>query len=177
MVAVVVVLHPQLLLNENMIKIKDMEIPIILLILLPFVCHGQIAGTVGYVSDGDTFHLITVDGEKIKVRVADIDCPERSQPFGFEAKEFVIDEIRDRKVTIEVKGTDRYGRTVAFVIYNGKNLSEQLLINGLAWHYRKYSDLESYAELEAGARAEKIGLWADNKPIPPWEYRKSKKSH
>lgn len=147
----------------------------VILLFLPLVCYSQIAGTVSYVSDGDTFHFISEDGEKIKVRVADIDCPERTQEFGLEAKEFTLLEIADKQVMLVVKDTDRYGRKVSFVKYEGKDLSEQLLINGLAWHYKKYSTLQALSELEAAARASKAGLWHSATPVPPWEYRKIQK--
>ena len=147
---------------------------ILILVLLPITCFSQIIGTAVYISDGDTFYLFTERYGRVKVRVADIDCPERSQDFGLEAKEFVINEIEGKTVTLEVKGMDPYGRTIAFVKYDDKDLSEQLLINGLAWHYKKYSELESFSELEKQACEAKKGLWAASNPIAPWDYRKSR---
>lgn len=145
-----------------------------ILFFLPFVCSSQITGKVTYVSDGDTFHLITSEGKKIKVRVADIDCPEKSQAYGLEAKAFVLGEIKHKQVELLVKDTDRYGRKIAFVKYDGKDLSEQLLKNGYAWHYKKYSNLASLAVLELFARSAKLGLWKESNVLAPWEYRKLK---
>lgn len=143
-----------------------------LFIIFHFAAYAQLSGKVSYVSDGDTFHLITAAGEKIKVRVADIDCPERTQAFGLEAKAFTMKEINGLTVQLVVKETDRYGRKVAFVKYLNKDLSEQLLKAGLAWHYKKYSTLDAFADLENKARITKAGLWSDPSPIPPWDYRK-----
>ena len=145
----------------------------IILVCLPLAGYGQITGTVVYVSDGDTFYLFTERSDKVKVRVADIDCPERSQDFGLEAKDFVIKEIKGKTVSLNVKGTDRFGRKIAFVKYDGKDLSEQLLINGYAWHYKKYSELDTLSNLEENARRERKGLWQASNPVAPWDYRKS----
>ena len=154
-----------------------MRITLLVLFFSPLLIFGQteITGTVVYVSDGDTFHLIQDNGEKIKVRVADIDCPERTQDYGLEAKAFVIAEIKDRTVSIVIKDSDRYGRKIAFVKYDGKDLSEELLKNGFAWHYKKYSELEYLSTLEEDSRNKKKGLWADLTPMAPWDYRSQKR--
>lgn len=152
-----------------------MKILLFFFILLPGIGLSQITGKVTYVSDGDTFHLITSEGNKIKVRVADIDCPERSQDYGLEAKEFVVREIKDKTVSLQIKETDRYRRKVAFVTYSGKDLSEELLKNGLAWHYKRYSNKEYLGNLEMIAKESGKGLWSVANPIAPWEWRKQKK--
>ncbi len=146
----------------------------ILFFLFPFVGFAQLHGEVSYVSDGDTFHLVTKDGDKIKVRVAGIDCPERNQAHGLEAKAFVMDEIKGKTVELKVKETDRYGRKVAYVYYSDKDLSAELLKMGLAWHYVKYSDNALYEAMEEKARSQQTGLWADFNAIAPWEFRKLK---
>jgi endonuclease YncB( thermonuclease family) len=68
---------------------------------------------------------------------------------------------------------DRNKRLIAEVILqDGTNLNKELVKNGLAWHFKKYSKDNSYADLENEARASKVGLWADNNPIAPWTWRK-----
>ena len=79
-----------------------------------------------------------------------------------------------KTVMIQKTGTDRYGRTLAFVIADVINVSEWMIQNGFAWHYTDYSDSVELARLEAEARGAKRGLWADAEPIPPWEWRKQK---
>ncbi|MCD9014451.1 thermonuclease family protein [Fulvivirgaceae bacterium QH1ED-6-2] len=58
---------------------------------------------------------------------------------------------------------------------DGKILNQELIRNGLAWHYKKYSSSKTMSELEATAMAGRNGLWSENNPTPPWEYRKSKR--
>lgn len=78
-------------------------------------------------------------------------------------------------MTIQPTGIDKYGRTLANVILpDGRNLSQELVRQGYAWWFRKYSKDEQLGRLEADARVAKRGLWADPKPVPPWEWRASK---
>ncbi|WP_187696333.1 thermonuclease family protein [Xanthovirga aplysinae] len=125
-----------------------------------------------YISDGDTFHLITASGEKHKIRVEGIDCPETSQAFGLEAKEFVMKEIKGHEITVRTSTTDRYGRLIARVLYQNKDLSQELIKNGLAWHYKFFSKDSTLANLEIMEREKKAGLLQSKNPIAPWEYGK-----
>jgi micrococcal nuclease len=123
--------------------------------------------------DGDTFELL-IDNSTQVVRLAHIDCPEKKQPFGQKAKQFVSDMCFGKYVTlIHNNKFDRNKRLIAEVILqDGTNLNKELVKNGLAWHFKKYSKDNSYADLENEARASKVGLWADNNPIAPWTWRK-----
>ncbi|WP_243471552.1 thermonuclease family protein [Winogradskyella sp. MH6] len=139
------------------------------------IAQNYVAGKVVAITDGDTFKLLTQDSTLIRVRVANIDCPERKQPFSKRAKQFTSDAIFEKQVELKVIKKDRYGRSIAYVYYGGKNLSEELLKAGLAWHFVKYSDDETLQPLEDKAKKDKIGLWVDPKAIAPWEWRSSKK--
>jgi len=120
------------------------------------------------VIDGDS---IVVGSEQ--VRLAHIDAPEWNQPFGRQAKEFVMGNCLGWKVRLKRMGKDQYGRTLAEVILpDGRNLNQELVREGLAWHYRRYSHDRFYQELEHEARAKKKGLWADSYTIAPWEWRR-----
>ena len=130
--------------------------------------HGNVVG----ITDGDTFKFLTADSTLLKIRIANIDCPERKQPFSNQAKKFTSEAIFGKWVTLEVLSKDRYGRYIAHVFYDGKNLGNELVINGFAWHFVKYSNDVSLQELEDLAKYKKAGLWADKHPIPPWNWRK-----
>ncbi len=75
--------------------------------------------------------------------------------------------------TVTVRDQDRYGRTITDVILpDGRVLNQELVKAGMCWWYRKYSDDQTLGELEAEARQQKHGLWADPSPVPPWEWRR-----
>ena len=80
-----------------------------------------------------------------------------------------------KKAKIKPQTKDRYGRTVARVICDGVDANEEQIKRGMAWVYDKYVRDQSLYSIQDKARASKIGLWADNKPIKPWEYRKQNK--
>jgi len=125
------------------------------------------------VKDGDTFVLL-MDGKEEVIRFAHIDCPEKKQPYGNKAKKFVSELCFGKFVTlIHNNKFDRNKRLIAEVILeDGNNLNKELIKNGLAWHFKKYSTDRVYAELELKARQNKIGLWSETDPIAPWEWRK-----
>ncbi|OMP29950.1 thermonuclease family protein [Mangrovimonas sp. DI 80] len=151
---------------------------LLLLFFVPFLCFAQntISGEVVSVTDGDTFKLLTKDSTIVKVRLANIDCPERKQPFSQKAKQFTSDAIFGKYITIEELKRDRYGRSIANVFYGDSlNLSHELVRNGLAWHYVKYSNEPILQELEDKAKNDKIGLWQDAASIAPSEWRKRKR--
>jgi len=136
-----------------------------------------ILGKVVAITDGDTFKLLDQDSTLHRIRVANIDCPEKKQPFSTRAKQFTSDQIFNKNITIKVQSKDRYGRVIANVIYNDSlNLSKELLKAGMAWHFVKYSKDKSLQFFENEARLKNVGLWTDKAPIPPWEWRSKKKS-
>ncbi len=124
--------------------------------------------------DGDTVEVLH-EKTVIKIRLEHIDSPEiRSrQPFGNRAKQAVSGLCFNQNIIVGWKGQkDRYGRYIA-VLWNekGENVNKEMVRLGMAWHYKKYSKDKSYDLLEKEARKNKIGLWADPNPVPPWEWR------
>jgi micrococcal nuclease len=126
------------------------------------------------VSDGDTIDVLR-EGRAVRVRLEGIDTPERGQPFGTRAKQFTSDLVFGKTVAVQVKGTDQYGRILGEVILpDGRSLNRELVRNGYAWWYRRYSDDPVLQQLEEEARRERRGLWRDQNPIPPWEFRRAR---
>ena len=71
--------------------------------------------------------------------------------------------------------TDPYGRSIGDItLPDGRNLNQEVVRAGYAWHYVKYSDDASLAVLEKEARIARRGLWQDKDPMAPWEKRKIK---
>ena len=138
---------------------------ILLLPLFLFALSGQVVK----ISDGDTITILTQEKQQVKVRLYGIDAPEKKQPYGQKSKQFLSNLIAGRSVEIQEKGKDRYKRVLGIVYLDGRDINEQMVLNGYAWAYVKYSKI--YASQELKARSQNLGLWRD-KPIPPWEWRK-----
>lgn len=129
-------------------------------------------GKVTAVKDGDTF-IVLCNGKTERIRLFGIDCPENSQPFGKAAKKYASDLCYGKMVTvIPQKKRDQYGRVLGVIMTSDSlNVNEELIRVGYAWNY-KYSKNAFFAELEKEARLNKRGLWADEDPINPWQWRK-----
>jgi endonuclease YncB( thermonuclease family) len=79
-------------------------------------------------------------------------------------------------IKYRIVGIDVFERTIAVVFLDdGKELNLALLKAGLAWHLKRQSDSQDYADAEEEARRAGIGLWADKEPTPPWEWRREKR--
>lgn len=135
----------------------------------------KFTGKVTRVVDGDTIYISTDEGQ-VKIRLLGIDCPEKDQPYGDKATQFAYDMVMGETITaVAEEGNvyDRYGRFLGNVLLeDGRSLNEELVRNGLAWHYKQYSNDPVLADLEEKSREKKNGLWADEDPIPPWEWRR-----
>ncbi|MBK6936731.1 MAG: thermonuclease family protein [Chitinophagaceae bacterium] len=132
-----------------------------------------LSGKVIGVKDGDTIDIL-YNNNKLTIRLAHIDCPEKKQPFGQVAKKFMSDNCYGQVVTIQHKKEyDRNKRLIGEVINaKGANLNKELVKAGLAWHFKKYSTDTVYAKLELVARKQKAGLWASPGAVAPGEWRK-----
>jgi endonuclease YncB( thermonuclease family) len=126
------------------------------------------------ISDGDTIKVRcgeTGAYEEIRVRLAEIDAPEKNQPFGQRSKQSLSDLCYQARAVIKPVTKDRYGRTVARVECRGKDANSSQVQAGLAWAYTKYLTDQGIKRDEEAARAAGLGLWADKNPMPPWEWR------
>jgi micrococcal nuclease len=135
----------------------------------------HLSGKVVGVYDGDCITLLA-DDRPVKVRLAGIDAPELGQAFGQAAKQRLSELAFGRAIEITISGTDRYGRTIGDFEIGGRSAAEQMVADGLAWHYKRYSDADELAAAESAARDARRGLWADPKPVPPWEWRRHEKA-
>jgi len=132
--------------------------------------HGRTFG----IQDGDTLTIL-VGRQTTKVRIAEIDAPEHRQAFGQRAKEALAYLCHGQSATFDSSSKDGYGRTVSRVSCAGTDVSAYMVSNGLAWVYPRYARDPRLFELQDAARAQRRGLWADPNPIPPWDFRHTKK--
>lgn len=135
---------------------------------------AMLVGKVVGISDGDTLTLLTPEKQQVKVRLAEIDTPERNQPYGTRSRQLLSDLAFNKQAEVDIQETDRYGRSVALVTVNGQDVNREMVNQGAAWVYRAYNRDKSLLAVEAEARTAKRGLWAlpEAERMPPWEWRK-----
>ncbi len=153
----------------------------IIVLFLSGISHAQstIQGKVVGVADGDTITVLQ-NNRQYKIRLYGIDTPEKKQDFGQKAKKFTSDIVFKKQVTVISYGTGKYGRTIGVVYVGQECLNEALIKNGLAWVYKQYCSetfCNGWLQIEQEARANKLGLWIYDNPIPPWDFRKGKSSN
>lgn len=122
------------------------------------------------VIDGDSLVLRLSFGDQ-ESRLAGIDAPEKAQRFGAEATLALAELVLDQTVEVSVVGADTYGRFLVRVVKDGLNVNSEMVRRGLAWHFTKYSSDAELAQAESVARRRHLGLWVDEGPTPPWEFR------
>lgn len=134
----------------------------------------DIYGIVVSIADGDTVTL-KADDTTHKIRLAEIDTPERDQPYGLAATSALTDLLLGHQVQVKVvKESDRYGRVIGRIFIEQKDVSAHMVEQGHAMVYRRYLTDKSLLVLEADAKSKELGLWGLPKEdrVAPWVWRK-----
>ncbi len=138
-----------------------------------FAVAREITGKVVAIADGDTLTILTEEKKQIRLRLSDIDAPERRQPYGTRAREMLADLCFGKTVRANYSSADRYGRPIARIHAGETDINAEMVRRGGAWVYRKFSRDRSLLAIEDEAKAGKRGLWSlpERERIPPWEWR------
>lgn len=146
----------------------------IALLCLALATHVQaetLTGRVVGVADGDTLTVLDARGDSTKIRLHQIDAPEKKQDYGQRSKQSLSDLTYGKLVRVEVFGADKYARTIGKVWVNGQDANLEQVKRGMAWVYTQYAKDPAYYAAERVARNGRVGLWNQPNPMPPWQYR------
>jgi endonuclease YncB( thermonuclease family) len=141
-----------------------------------------IQGRVVGIADGDTITVLDATNTQHRIRLQGIDAPESRQAFGTRSRQNLSDLVFNRQVTVEYNSRDRYQRVLGKILVEGRDANLEQVRAGMAWMYRQYadqlsaSDRTAYEQAETEARAARRGLWADENPTPPWDFRRAGRS-
>jgi endonuclease YncB( thermonuclease family) len=135
---------------------------------------AELAGRVVAVADGDTLTVL-MGRQKVKVRLVEIDAPEKAQPFGSRSRQALAELCFQKLARIVDKGKDRYGRTLGRVYCAGVDANAEQVRRGMAWVFDRYATDASLYAIQDDAKAARRGLWADPRPFPPWVWRADRK--
>lgn len=147
----------------------------LILLGIPSFCFAW-QGKVIALSSGDTATVLH-DGKKEQVRIHGVECPVRDQDFFRNAKDFSASLVLNKVVEFTPLEKDRYARPVGVIVVDGKNLSRELVKAGLAWFQAracKRPECLEWLELEKQAKQSGIGIWSEQNPVPPWEFKPGK---
>lgn len=154
----------------------------ILVLFLFSVTYARAATLVGEVvgvADGDTITVLDANHIQFKIRLAGIDAPEKKQSFGQASKKSLSALVYSKVVTVEWHKLDRYQRIVGKVFVNDMNANLEQVKRGMAWYYKKYQnelvldDRLDYLHAHEAAKICRSGLWVDDDPVAPWDFRKN----
>ena len=174
------IFHTSRLDIQNVLQSAFYKLVLASLILICLTPGSTLAwsGKVVKIADGDTITVLK-GFQPIKIRFYGIDTPEKKQAFGKAAKRHLTSFVANRTVEIKPVTQDRYGRTVALVFAGGININQKMVQDGYAWVYRRYCKkafCSQWMRLEQRAREQRIGLWQDPHPVPPWKWRHNRKN-
>ena len=134
--------------------------------------YADIDGRVTAAADGDTLTVV-VGSKPLRVRLAEIEAPENSQPFGDRSKKSLEAHCLGKRATITGHETDRFGQTVGRVFCGGMDMNAEQVRRGLAWVSPRTAKADSPLHaLQAAAKAARLGLWSQPNPTPPWAWRR-----
>ena len=140
-------------------------------LVLILSCGCAQAAELVRVIDGDTF-IAKEKGKELKCRMAYIDAPELKQPYGLEIKEYLENQLSLYDFDLEILSRDFYGRSLVVVHHGALNINRWMVIRGRAWIYKNKKLPKEFQEI---AQKEKVGLWQEDSPVSPWEWRKARK--
>ncbi|MFT4103751.1 MAG: thermonuclease family protein [Burkholderiaceae bacterium] len=139
---------------------------------------GSLGGELAGVQDGDSFRLRLPTGQAVRVRIAGIDAPELGQPHADEARDALAALLDRGPLRLDAYKTDPFGRYVANVLTPDGDVGLAMVRAGHAWHFARYAreqapaDRRRHEEAQLDAQRARRGLWADARPVAPWDYRR-----
>ena len=148
-----------------------MKTLIVLLCSIPLSVQAEtFSAKVIAVMDGDTV-MVLRGGQKLKVRMANIDAPEKDQTFGRQSRDSLLEMVGKKQVQIDSQAVDQYGRIVGLISVDGRNVNQEQVKRGMAWEYSHYHSDKTYIGLQSDAQQARRGLWTQTSPQAPWQWR------
>jgi endonuclease YncB( thermonuclease family) len=133
---------------------------------------GRVIG----IADGDTFTMLLAESRTVRIRLDQVDAPERAQAWSRQSQEMLARLLRAGPVRVRVEDTDRYGRSVGRVYAGAVDVNLTMVEQGGAWAYPQYVRDRAFVRAEARARQAKRGLWSmpERETVAPWEFRRTR---
>lgn len=169
-------LKPPRISSRHLKKLPAWVIALILLVsVFQHFLTSYKEGDVVAVHDGDTLTAI-IDGKEQRLRLFGIDAPELAQKHGKSSQKNLQQLVQGKTLRIEIVNKDKFSRPVVKIWADEKNINAAMVEKGWAWWYAQYApQWIELKNLETTARQQRLGLWQDKHPTPPWEFRQETK--
>ena len=135
----------------------------------------EFSGAVVRVVNGDSL-MVEFHGQQVRVRLKEIDAPESRQLFGKASRESLTQICAKKTARVSWTQLDRNGRTLGRVWCDGIDANAEQVRRGMAWVFDRYVTDQTLYPLQDAARTQRLGLWSEANPIPPWDWRAAKRT-
>ena len=144
----------------------------------PATADKLLPGRVLHVLDGDSL-ILDVRGGQYRVELANIDAPELNQPWGQAARDWLGQALTGRFVVVRSSDSSPDGHIRGRLLFKNQDPGTTLVYQGLAWCVpqpdgKAVSASREYLDAQRDARVARRGLWSDDRPIPPWDWRRQR---
>lgn len=139
--------------------------------MMPDVSPPVVGGKVMSVIDGDSIVVFNQFHKSLTVQLKGVDAPELAQKFGNTACEQLRERIAGKIVKLVLDEPDEFGRQTAEVLLDDESMNVWMIRAGCGWHNWKFDPDPAKALAEKTARSQRIGLWANDHPISPWDWK------
>lgn len=156
-------------------------IRILFLIALPLaVCSSGSAaslhGKVSDVVDGESIAILS-QTHTLKVKLIGVAAPDKNQAYAGIARQHLADLILNKVIVVRYSAL-RDGYLVGQVMLGEMDVCAQMIRDGVAWYKSDEGDLSQldrqvYQASQEAARTERRGLWQDESPLAPWDFRQA----
>lgn len=134
----------------------------------------EYSGRVINVLDGDTVLVSSDDHPQapIKIRLVNIDAPEKDQEYGMASRQSLLDMVLNKPVQVVTQAVDDYGRVIATLRVRDLNVNHAQVQRGWAWENSRFHSNKVLVAMQQEAQQNRRGLWAGVNPIAPNLWRK-----
>ncbi|MEQ1813363.1 MAG: thermonuclease family protein [Candidatus Nitrotoga sp.] len=135
----------------------------------------EYSGRVVNVLDGDTV-LVSRDDRlqvPIKIRLANIDAPEKDQEYGMASRQSLLEMVLNKPVQVVTQAVDDYGRVIATLSAGDLNVNHAQVQRGWAWGNSRSQGNQILMTMQQEARQNRRGLWAGDNPVEPNIWRRN----
>lgn len=144
---------------------------------VPQVSMAMKAGVVTTVRSGDMVFVKHNNGVVSKVRLYGVEAPAPAQPFSENSRRMLGAMVGGKNVIYQVRDTNKDGTVNALLYLDNLSINAAMVKAGYVWVKPECTEelrgsLDGYQNF---AQDKKRGLWQQQDPVAPWDWREENK--